>query len=433
MSNLPVISTEGMLARSILGTQGDLIPFLTELDKNEEEAISSADLELLTTIITENAVGIIGGIAGTIGFAGGIGDSIGSSSLFRGDFPNELSTSNALLSFLVKATAPETLCKLIACASMPVFVFIGLAYADAKIEIARSKLNESRIERLNMKVNRIEEELKSVTISLKERQQLEQALIFFFILYSPKSFYRACKRGDIERIKKWLEENPQRASEEYQGKSYLIIAIIEGKIPIIDELLVRKNSLIFKKASSGIDDCQKWTPFVFSIYHDRKEVMEKLLSVDLSVLNECDHYENGYPNSLILESEDIDNSWIEDRKEACVGWTPVLRAAKWKKFEAMKWMIEKDRSLLTKSTLNGDTPLHVSAQAGDLRAVEWLISQDKALVDCKNSKGEKAEDVATSEAVLAFFRELRLTPPPVTYWYDPIIRFLKMLIFWSRW
>ncbi|MCB1110833.1 MAG: hypothetical protein KDK64_07605, partial [Chlamydiia bacterium] len=274
-----------MLASYAPGIEGDLIPFLAELDKDEEDALLSSELQFMTTVVTENAVGILGGIAGTVGSVWGIGDATGHWSLFGTPSCPEIETSNRLLSLLIKAAAPETARSLITCVSAPVFVFIGLAYAGAKIDVARSKLNQSRLKRLSKKVDSIEEELRSSVLSHREEQQLKQALIFFDVAYSPKSFYRACIRGDIRRIKKWFEENPQRVNEEYQEKSYLIIAIIAGRVPIVGELLSRESSLMYKKGDPGIGGSQKWSPFVFSIYYDKKEAMEKMVALDPLLLN----------------------------------------------------------------------------------------------------------------------------------------------------
>ena len=67
--------------------------------------------------------------------------------------------------------------------------------------------------------------------------------------------------------------------------------------------------------------------------------------------------------------------------------------------ELANWLVQQDRTLLQKTTIDGEKALHSSAKFADIELAKWLVQQDHSLVQKKTKKGKTALDIAKGSSM----------------------------------
>ena len=67
------------------------------------------------------------------------------------------------------------------------------------------------------------------------------------------------------------------------------------------------------------------------------------------------------------------------------GYLPIHCAVIGGELETVKWMVERDATLLTAQVSHGESCLHLAAWEGELEIAKWLVAKDRSLLYLQNS------------------------------------------------
>ena len=195
--------------------------------------------------------------------------------------------------------------------------------------------------------------------------------------------HEAAKKGDLERIQKILDKNPELLDAlDKSGFTPLHWAVIFGKKDMIEYLLKRGADIEgLNKALRG------WTPLQSALFA----------------------YNNDVADLLVAQGALKDM----DREE---GLTYLYMAASSGNASLIERLIEKGVSAAARNRY-GDTPLHKAAVKGHIGAAETLLING-ADIDAKNFKGEAPIHVAElsgQEKMVVFLEEKGADTKPSSF------------------
>ncbi len=249
------------------------------------------------------------------------------------------------------------------------------------------------------------------------------AISFFALPLLAQDILKAAQQGDVDTVKKLLNENPDLIkTKDEHGITPLHAASYGGYKEIIELLLSKgtdvnindnngRTPLFFAAGNGSIDICtlliekgakinvaNKYdrTPLLYAIWRNHKDLAEFLITKGAEInFKDTDgftplHYvsmegQKDFADMLISKGADIlviDNS----------GHTPLHMAAYYGQSAIVELLVTKGVDINIKDKAD-DTPLHGAAWNGNKETVELLITKG-AEVNAKNNSGKTPLDYA---------------------------------------
>ena len=196
------------------------------------------------------------------------------------------------------------------------------------------------------------------------------------------ALYVASKEGNMDEVKRLLEDDAEVDKEDKDGFTALDVAILHGRYDIAKELCEKKNI-----NTDWLDDAGQ--PLHWAAGLGRVNVVKKLIDKggDIEVKDEYGwtplHYASRYGHLNVVEflveykagihtTDNIDN-------------TPLHSTSYYGHLNVVKFLVENKADIEAKNTWR-NTPLHWASWQGKLEVVKCLV-ENKADITAKNNDG----------------------------------------------
>ncbi|XP_023333094.1 serine/threonine-protein phosphatase 6 regulatory ankyrin repeat subunit C [Eurytemora carolleeae] len=174
----------------------------------------------------------------------------------------------------------------------------------------------------------------------------------------------AAKNGHMNLVKIFLDNNARVDVFDQEARSALHLASESGSEEIA-EMLLNKNAYINSKTKAG------WTPLHYA--------------ADKGFSNMINTYVTKHNATIdILSMKKILGAGVDTTDE--YGQKPIHLAAQSDQPEVVKLFLQKQPSLVTASTKDGNTTAHIAAKKGSVRVLEELLKFDKNIVTNSRNK-----------------------------------------------
>ncbi len=240
------------------------------------------------------------------------------------------------------------------------------------------------------------------------------------------SFVKAAQNGDVETIKKALNEGVSPNATNNQGCPALIMAAAAGKIQAVKLLLAHKANVhlpdrngftalhyaadgntarVLIDAHADLNACNnlyKSTPLNFAALNGKIEVVQTLLDYNVSV-NQPDIHGN---TALIFAAYNTDRKTVqmllkkqaqtEIRNES--GQTALMLASIFERNSIIDELVQNGAHLNAQDN-EGNTPLMLAAYEAEKEGTIRHLLDLGARIDLQNKKGQKAIDMYQRNSV----------------------------------
>jgi TonB family protein len=169
--------------------------------------------------------------------------------------------------------------------------------------------------------------------------------------------HNAARRGDLQKVKSLLTENPELISSKWYGSMPLHEAAANGHKDVVELLLAKGADVNAKDRNASA------TPLFWGVWSGNKDVVVLLLA---------------------------NNANANAKNEN--GWTPLHKAAQCGRKDMAELLLVKGADVNTKDN-KGETPLHQAAAHSSKEVAELLLAKG-ADVNARNINGETPLHVA---------------------------------------
>ncbi len=233
------------------------------------------------------------------------------------------------------------------------------------------------------------------------------AVSFSWLCLKP-SLSRACRKGDVDRVRKLLAKNPLPdldKEDEYSGNTPLIDAIhsVEKRFIPATELDIQHcdeivRMLLEKGADPNKCDNIGRCPLSCAIEHNLNTTIAQLLQAGAIPDQAEGVLTEPFLDALSMENADIVRILLDAgtdvNKEYEEGWTALMHASEHEDPEMARLMIDAGANL-NHQNQEGNTALHVAVERQNHELVE-LLAERGCDPTIRNNKGQTAKEMALS-------------------------------------
>lgn len=210
-------------------------------------------------------------------------------------------------------------------------------------------------------------------MNMKEKCVLAFVTIFLLCsLVSAQEIFTAIQQGDLTKVKKLVEENPELLNSIQAGRKPFVYAVINRQKDIAEYLISKGADVNEKNLISN------YTPVIWAMRNNDLEMIKMLLNNGAELLLTTDLGESYLHFAVFLNRKNLVEFFLNKGINVDIkkygNLTPLHIAAVRGLKDIAELLIQKGADLTIKST-DGATPLHYAEAAGNREMADLLKSK----------------------------------------------------------